>query len=157
MSDVLKELVRGVYGTAKRIVESGDEAVPMVFALGADGGVSVHVPDFSSSSAKVQSMAMIASAMRKEGVKAYAFVSEAWVVSMKQEHATPEVLDRMRPSKDDRRIECVIVQGGTATGDSVMLMGKITRAGDAVSVADMEEMGDGESGGRLANLLVART
>jgi hypothetical protein len=98
--DQMLELARG---HAETVLRMGMQIMP-VFALQGPGGLSIHGCPWKNDEEKEMMGTGIRQEIKRQKISRYSFTCEAWALELKSSEEF-----HLRPSKDPRRIEVVIV------------------------------------------------
>jgi hypothetical protein len=157
----LADLVRMAREQAERIlIGTTEELMPLWHIVPGDGSPHVIVgTPFEGGPSKDMVAFAVSKLMRDHQAVKYAFMSEAWMATVKQEDWNEDG-DNTPPSERPDRIEIVMVLAQGYDEPTIQRAWKILRGEDGKTCIGLEEMPDpGYDGiqGRFANLLPPRS
>lgn len=138
--------------------DKDDEIIPKFLALMPNGNLNVYTTPWRSADDKVAITELLRIRFKKEGVVAYAHISEAWRKSYKSEE---EVATLPTPRNSPDREEVIIISGQDTDDNRFSATIPILRDEHGTrSIGEIEHMktgGEAKLRGRMVSLLSERT
>ena len=149
--DSLEKMMREAYRAGKADIERGEESMPFVRFITADGKrIGVEIPQYGDPALKATIRMTLRKAMREAGAVEYVISFEAWI----SKREMGEKIDVM-PSEDPLHTEALSLMGGDKHGLVMAALGEIKNVGGGKRVV-MRMSGPKDSTlieGPLASLL----
>ena len=146
----LRDLMQSGYETARKIVLTGQEAVPVFIAQWGDGNVAIYATPWGSEEEKGRILTILRVLFAARNVQQYALISEVWAVERK---SLEEIGERMPSECEDRRERLMIL--GVASDKILAAFADLGHGQDnSRTCGPLTWINDADKfGGRMAELL----
>jgi hypothetical protein len=147
------DMMRFAIGQATKIVEGGEQALPVFFAEDRDGHLRIVMCPWRDDETKDHVLTMLRILFVHWGVKKYVQLSEAWFAAV---NGADDPLASVMPSKRPDRMECLMcigVEQGKPTRSALAEIKRDTAGKAIVEEPKCDPYEPGAVAGRMAEML----